>query len=83
MPEQWLQRHPEAGSSWPSWPRASQREREFTQSSSLVTHKRTHSGDLQGHNPLTLAISPPLPLSSSPSLPPSLPLSHAHADLLG
>jgi len=23
-PEQWLQRHPEAGSSWPSWPQASQ-----------------------------------------------------------
>ena len=23
-PEQWLQRHPEAGSSWPSWPKASQ-----------------------------------------------------------
>ena len=22
-PEQWLQRHPEAGSSWPSWPKAS------------------------------------------------------------
>ena len=22
--KQWLQRHPEAGSSWPSWPRASQ-----------------------------------------------------------
>ena len=22
-PEQWLQRHPEAGSSWPSWPRFS------------------------------------------------------------
>ena len=22
--EQWLQRHPEAGSSWPSWPKASQ-----------------------------------------------------------
>ena len=21
--EQWLQRHPEAGSSWPSWPKAS------------------------------------------------------------
>jgi len=26
-PEQWLQRHPEAGSSWPSWPQASQRTR--------------------------------------------------------
>jgi len=25
-PEQWLQRHPEAGSSWPSWPKASQNE---------------------------------------------------------
>ena len=23
-PEQWLQRHPEAGSSWPSWPKALQ-----------------------------------------------------------
>ena len=23
-PEQWLQRHPEAGSSWLSWPKASQ-----------------------------------------------------------
>ena len=23
-PEQWLQRHPEAGSSWTSWPKASQ-----------------------------------------------------------
>ena len=23
-PEQWLQRHPEAGSSWPSWPKASE-----------------------------------------------------------
>ena len=23
-PEQWLQRHPEAGSSWPSWSKASQ-----------------------------------------------------------
>ena len=23
-PEQWLQRHPEAGLSWPSWPKASQ-----------------------------------------------------------
>ena len=23
-PEQWLQRHPEAGSSWPSWPETSQ-----------------------------------------------------------
>ena len=23
--EQWLQRHPEAGSSWPSWPKASQK----------------------------------------------------------
>jgi len=23
-PEQWLQRHPEAGSSWPGWPKASQ-----------------------------------------------------------
>jgi len=23
-PEQWLQRHPEAGSSWPIWPKASQ-----------------------------------------------------------
>ena len=22
-PEQWLQHHPEAGSSWPSWPQAS------------------------------------------------------------
>jgi len=25
-PEQWLQRHPEAGSSWPSWPKVSHRE---------------------------------------------------------
>ena len=24
MPEQWLQRHPEAGLSWPSWPKISQ-----------------------------------------------------------
>ena len=24
-PEQWLQRHPEAGSSWPSWSQASHR----------------------------------------------------------
>jgi len=23
VPEQWLQRHPEAGSSWPSWSKAS------------------------------------------------------------
>ena len=23
-PDQWLRRHPEAGSSWPSWPKASQ-----------------------------------------------------------
>jgi len=28
-PEQWLQRHPEAGSSWPSWPQASHSEEEM------------------------------------------------------
>ena len=27
-PEQWLQRHPDVGSSWPSWPKASQHEQE-------------------------------------------------------
>ena len=39
-PEQWLQRHPEAGSSWPSWPEASQAASWFHLASH--THSLTH-----------------------------------------
>ena len=35
-PEQWLQRHPEAGLSWPSWPKASHGESDLGAAQSLL-----------------------------------------------
>jgi len=56
-PEQWLQRHPEAGSSWPSWPKASH---------SLGDTSRSLGGPYNlGHLPLTCRRQPSQHLSFS------------------
>jgi len=43
-PEQWLQRHPEAGSSWPSWPEASYPFQAANYAHQLVTEKINNPG---------------------------------------
>jgi len=46
--EQWLQRHPEAGSSWPSWPKASRggRERRRTVGGEVVAGRPVFGGHI-------------------------------------